>query len=355
VIARNSTFTYKGHAVDIRQVSRDLGVRYVVEGSVRKSGNRIRIAAQLIDGATGNHIWAESIDGVLAEIFDLQDQIAAGVAGAIEPKLRSAEIERARRKPTASLDAYDLYLRALPHIVAGAAHDIEKALRFLSQAVALDPKYALAFAGIASCRLRQFVIGGERPTPAFLKETAAVARNAVELDPADADVLSAAAIAVTLTEKDYAAGAEWIDTSTRLNPSSSAAWARSGFIHCWLGDFVAGAANFSRAMRLSPFDSLTYMFQAGLGMAHLFQGNWPVGIEWCQKSLSNNRYFAPTYRYLAICLVQSGRMNEARKVIAELIKIDPLSRISRAQMIALRDEEPKRLYIESLRLAGLPE
>jgi len=159
VIARNSTFTYKGRAVDIRQVSRELGVRYVLEGSVRKSADRIRISTQLIDGATGNHIWADTMNGPLAEIFDLEDTIAEGVAGASEPKLRSAEIERARRKPIANLDAYDFHLRSLPHIVAGTAHDIATALDLLERAVALDPAYALAYAEIAGCRLRQWLIG----------------------------------------------------------------------------------------------------------------------------------------------------------------------------------------------------
>lgn len=355
VIARNSTFTYKGRAVDIRRVSRELGVRYVLEGSVRKSADRVRISTQLIDGATGSHIWAETMNGPLAEIFDLEDTIAQGVAGAIEPKLRSAEIERARRKPIANLDAYDFYLRSMPHIVVGTAYDIETALSFLGRAVALDPLYALAHAAIAGCRLRQLLIGAEQPTPAFLAEAAALARKAVELDPADADVLSAAAIVVTLMGKDYAAGAEWIDTSTRLNPNSSIAWSRSGFIRCWMSGFADGVENFTRAMRLSPFDPSTYIFQTGLGMAHMFLHDWSVAIDWLTRSLSNNPHFAPTYRFLVVCLVQSGRLDEARQFVGELTRLDPLSSIRRALITGFRDQEPKRLYVDSLRQAGLPE
>ena len=355
VIARNSTFAYKGSPVDIRHVSRELGVRYILEGSVRKSSERIRISAQLIDGASGNHIWADTIDGPLAQIFALQDTVAQGVAGAIEPKIRSAEIERARRKPTANLDAYDLYLRSLPHFVAGTAQDIAAALDYLEQAVALDPLYAVAHAAIASCRLRRLLISAVQPTPIFLSETAALARRAVELDPADPDVLSVAAYVVTFTARDYVAGAEWTDISMRLNPNSSIGWARSGFVNCWMSNFETGAACFSRAMRLSPSDPMTYVFQSGLGMAHMFQQNWPVAIDWITRSISNNRYFTPSYRYLAISLVQSGKIGEAREVVRELIRLDPLSSINRAQLNCYRDEEPKRMYVESLRQAGLPE
>jgi len=356
VIARNSTFIYKGRSVDIRQVSRDLGVRYVLEGSVRKSSERIRISVQLIEGASGNHIWAETMEGPLTQIFELQDSVAQGVAGAIEPKVRWAEIERARQKPTSNLDAYDLYLRSLPHIFAGTAQDIATALSFLQRAVVHDPVYAVAHAAIASCRLRQLLIGAVQPTSVFLSEASSLARRAVELDPADPDVLSVGAIVVTFMEKDYVAGAEWIDASTRLNPNSSISWSRSGFIHCWMSNFETGVASFVRAMRLSPSDPMTYIFQSGLGMAHMFQHNWPVAINWLRRSISNNRYFAPTYRFLAVSLVQSGKIDEAREIVRELVQLDPLSSMTRAQLItAFRDEAPRRLYLESLRQAGLPE
>jgi TolB-like protein/class 3 adenylate cyclase/tetratricopeptide (TPR) repeat protein len=355
VIARNSTFVYKGRSVDIRQVSRDLGVRYVLEGSVRKFSERIRISAQLIEGASGNHIWAETMEGSLAQIFELQDTVAQGVAGAIEPKVRAAEIERARIKPTENLDAYDLYLRSLPYIYAGKLQDIAAAIRYLEQAVAIDPLYAAAYAVIASCRFRQLLNGAVEPTPEFFSEAAALARKAVEIDPTDPDVLSAAAIVVAYMARDYTAAAEWIDISTRLNPNSSMGWSRSGFVHCWISNFKNGVACFRRAMRLSPHDPMTYVFQSGLGMAHMFQHNWPVAMTWLRRSLSNNRYFTPTYRFLAVSLLQSGRVEEARELIRELVQLDPRSNIRRARLTGFRDKEPKRLYIESLRQAGLPE
>ncbi len=328
VIARNSSFTYKGRSVDIRQVARELGVRYVLEGSVRKSRDRVRITAQLIAGATGSHIWADTMTGDMDQIFELQDAIAESVAGAIEPKLRSAEIERAGRKPTALLD----------------------------RAIALDPEYAAAHAAIAMCRMRRFLIGALRVSPEFLEDTVGIARKAVQLDPADPEVLSTAAIVVVLMGKDYVAAREWADASTRLNPSSCSGWARSAFVRCWTSEFATSVEYFRRAMRLSPADPMMYAYQSGLGMAHLFLGDWAVAIEWLRRALSNNRLYAPAYRLLAVALVQSGKVDEAKQVVRQMLAIDPVSSLSRSHYYTgFKDAEPRRLYVESLRLAGLPE
>jgi adenylate cyclase len=356
VIARNSSFTYKGRSVDIRQVSRELGVRYVLEGSVRKAGAHVRITAQLIDGTTGNHLWAESLTCEIDQIFEIQDSIASSVAGAIEPKLRTAEIERARRKPTANLDAYDCYLRAQPYLVSGSGADIGAALELLERAADLDPSYALAQVAIAYCRQRQFLIGTVPVSPAFFAGAAALARRAVEIDPTNPEVLSTAAIVITLMGKDYTAGLEWIDAATRFNPNSSLGWARSGFIRCWVSEFSTGIEYFLRAMRLSPADPMTYTFQTGLGMAHMFLHDWPEALKWLRRAVATNRYDAPGYRFLAVTLVQCGEIEAARHVIRDLLAIDPLSSVSRSQVLTgYRDPEPRRLYIESLRQAGLPE
>jgi adenylate cyclase len=356
VIARNSTFVYKGRAVDIRQVARELGVRYVLEGSVRRSGDQLRIVAQLIDGSDGSHLWAETIAGKIDQIFELQDSISESVAGAIEPKLRSAEIERARRKPTASLDAYDYFLRALPHLVAATSADLTAAIRLLDRAIALDPRYAAAYAAAAQCRWRQLLSGAVTATAEFQGETVRLARKAVQLDPGDPEALSMAAVVIAQMDKDYVAAREWADAATRLNPSSCYAWSRSAGIRCWTSDFATSAEYFRRALRLSPADPWTYAFQSGLGMALLFLGNFPEAIDWFRRALSNNRNHAPSYRLLAVALVQSGRLEEAKQVVQQMRAIDPISSLSRSEFFTgFRDPEPKRLYLESLRAAGLPE
>jgi adenylate cyclase len=356
VTARNSSFVYKGRSVDIRDVSRELGVRYVLEGSVRKYGNQIRVTAQLLDGTNGNHIWAEAMTDSLEHVFELQDSIAHSVVGAIEPKMRSAEIERARRKPTANLDAYDLYLRALPHMVSGTAGDMQAALALFERAVALDPNYALAQAAVAFCRERQLLIGAMKPSPELYAETCALARKAVALDPGDPEVLSMSAIVIGLLGKDYVSALEWAETSTRLNPNSAAGWARNAFIRCWVSEFAAAIEYFLRAMRLSPTDPMRYAYQTGLGSAYMFTGEYATALQWLQRTLSLNRHFAPAYRYLAVTQVRMGKLEDARQTVRELLAIDPLSSISRSEFYTgFRDAEPRQLYVESLRLAGLPE
>jgi adenylate cyclase len=356
VIARNTSFTYKGRDVDVRKVSRDLGVRYVLEGSVRKAGGQIRVTAQLIDCTSGNHIWAETLTRDAEQIFELQDWVAESVAGAIEPKLRGAEIDRARRKPPANLDAYDYYLRALPFIDKGAASDYGAALGLLEEAVELDPTYGLAYAAMAGCRERQFLVGAIRATPEFFAETCALARKAVQLDGDDPQVLSLAALVVAFMERDYDTGLEWVDTSIRLNPNSASAWSRSAFIRCWVGDFKTATEHFARAMRLSPADPLMYAYQSGMGSALMFLRDFPAAINWLKKSISNNQNLSSTHRFLAVALVQSGKVEEARQVVSDLLAIDPLSSLTRsARYTGYRDAAPRQMYLESLKVAGLPE
>lgn len=355
IIARNSSFAYRNRSIDVRQISRDLGVRYIVEGSVRRLVNEVRITAQLIDGASGVHLWAEAVTGQLDRIFELQADVAARIAGAIEPKLRSAEIERARRKPTRNLDAYDCYLRMLPHVYSGTADDTMRALMLLGRALALDPDYALAHAMRGWCRTHQFLIGATKISNELAVEVATDVRKGVALDPMDAEVLSLGSVPIILLGRDYDAGQEWIGNSLRMNPNSSTAWSRSGLISCWTGQYPTGAEHFRRAMRLSPADPLTFQFQAGLGTAYLFLHDWAQAISWCRRALANNQSFAPVYRILAVALVQSGSIEEARAVVGQVLAIDPLSSLSRSQVTAFRDPEAKSLYLKGLRQAGLPE
>jgi TolB-like protein len=356
VISRNSSFAYRSRPVDIRQVSRELGVRYVLEGSVRRAGNEVRVTAQLCDGRSGSALWAEAVTGQLDQVFELQASVAASVAGAIEPKLRSAEVERARRKPTRSLDAYDCYLRALPHVYSASAENIVSALALLDRALVLDSDYALALAMRGWCRMQQFLIGATKLSSLLAAEIGAQVRRAVLLDRGDSEVLSLASVPIVLLGRDYEAGKEWIETSLRINPNSSTAWSRSGAIHCWIGDYATAAQHLRHAIRLSPADPLMHEFQIALGAAYLFLHDREQAISWCRRAIANNRHVTPSYRLLAVALVESGRLDEARAVVQEVLAIDPLSSLARSQAgTAFADPDAKARYLEGLKRAGLPE
>jgi adenylate cyclase len=252
VIARNSSFTYKGKAVDIRQVGRDLGVRYVLEGSVRKAGTRVRITGQLIEAASGRHIWADKFDGALDDIFDLQDRVTESVVAAIEPSLRLAEIERARVKPTDSLDAYDLYLRALPHHYSMTRTGLREALDLLHRAIDLDPSYAVAKAYAAFTMTT--IKGQGWATEADIREGARLAREALAESRDDPTVLALAGMAVAYLDRDFEAGVAALDRAMSLNPMSALVVSRNAYVRGYNGDMQAAIENFHRAIRLSPLD-----------------------------------------------------------------------------------------------------
>jgi adenylate cyclase len=256
VIARNSSFTYKGRAIDVKQVGRELGVRYVLEGSVRKGGNRVRITAQLIDTTNGAHLWADRFDGLLEEVFELQDKVAISVAGVIEPTLRQAEIERARRKRPDSLDAYDLYLRALPYAVAAMPEDADKALPLLGQAIELEPDFPAAHAMIAWCHEQRYLRGGmqEETKNAALRH----ARQAIAAGGDDAAALATAGFVIAVAGRDYETALTAFDRSFALSSSSALALSFSSIVRAWKGDDAIAVEQANRALRLSPFDPMPH-------------------------------------------------------------------------------------------------
>ncbi|HVH83282.1 MAG TPA: adenylate/guanylate cyclase domain-containing protein, partial [Steroidobacteraceae bacterium] len=256
VIARNSSFAYKGRAVDARQVARELGVRYVLEGSVRKTANRLRIAGQLIDGSTGAHLWADRFEGALEDIFDLQDQMTASVVGAIAPRLEQAEIERAKRKPTESLDAYDCHLRGMASLYQWTKEGTSEALRMFYRAIELDPDFASAYGTAAWCYVLRESYGWMTDRAEEIAETARLARRAVELGREDAAALSTSGMALAYVVGDLDDGAAFIDRALALNPNLAAAWYYSGWARIWLGEPDSAIEPISRAMRLSPLDPL---------------------------------------------------------------------------------------------------
>jgi adenylate cyclase len=270
VIARNSSFTYRGRAVDVRQVGRELGVRYVLEGSVRKAGERVRITGQLIDALSGAHLWAEHFEGILADVFELQDRVAEGVAGAIEPTLRGAEIERARRKPTESLGAYDLYLRALPHLVTPTAESNREARRLLDQALALDPDYAVALGFKAWSHLHAYLHSwaGEGEAERIAGEQAA--RRVLTLGQDDPTALAMGGFVLSLLAHDHEAGLAALSRAVTLNPNSALAFGASALVHCFAGDYDTAIEHAKRSLRLSPFDPLSFRPLIALANAYLF-------------------------------------------------------------------------------------
>jgi TolB-like protein len=266
VIARNSSFTYKGRAIDVTQVGRELGVRYVLEGSVRKAGQRLRITGQLIDAVTGTHLWADRFDGTLEDVFDLQDQVALSVAGLIEPTLRQVEIERARRKRPDSLDAYDLYLRALPYAFTAMPEDADKALTLLGKAIELEPDYAAAHAIIAWCHEQRYLRGGldEKTRTAALHH----ARQAIAVGGDDAAALATAGFVIAVADHDYETALTAFDRSFALSNSCALALGFSSIVRAWKGDDDIAVEQGKLALRLSPFDPLIYLPCVGLAYAH---------------------------------------------------------------------------------------
>jgi TolB-like protein/class 3 adenylate cyclase/Tfp pilus assembly protein PilF len=357
VIARNSAFTYKGRAVDVKQVARELGVRYVLEGSVRKAGNRVRITGQLIDTTTGAHIWANRFDGVLDDIFELQDQVASGVAGAIEPKLRQSEIERASRKPAVNLTAYDLYLRALAQSYRLTEEGFAEAVGLARQALAIDPSYAPAAALVGWCRIVQGVQGWGALSDADISAAVRLARQALEAERDDAETMARAGFTLFYFAGETVMGTAALDRGLTLNPNAATAWAVRGNIHALRNQPEAAIEACDRALRLSPFDPLGFWFFSAIAAAHLLAGRFEQAIEWADRALYDQPRFNPARRYKIAANAHLGRLAEAHAELGRLLAIDPGATIARFRANSARLAAPEFLdaVAAGLRLAGLLE
>ena len=279
VIARNSSFTYKGRAVDVKQVGRELGVRYVLEGSVRKSGNRLRIGGQLIDVSTGAALWADRIEGELKDVFELQDLVTSRVVGAIAPKLERAEIERSKRKPTGSLDAYDYYLCGLPELHKWTREGNEKALGHFYRAIDLDPEFAAAFGMAARCYSQRKAGGWISDNTREVAETRRLARRSVELDPNDPVALSASGMALAFVAGELEAGDALIDRALEINPNLATAWMFSGWVKAWSGEADAAISHITRAMHLSPHDPSISDMRWAIAFAYFIAGRYSEALS----------------------------------------------------------------------------
>jgi TolB-like protein len=356
VIARNSSFTYKGRAVDVKQVGRELGVRYVLEGSVRKAANRVRITGQLIDATTGAHLWADRFEGTIDDIFELQDQVAASVVGAIAPQLERAEIGRAKRKPTESLDAYDYYLRGMANLHRGTREAITEALPLFSKAIQLDPDFASAYAMAAWCHFWRKINGWMTDRAQEVAEGARLARRAVELGKNDAVALARGGHALAHLVGDLDSGIALVDRALALNPNLAAACFLSGFLRIWRGEPDDAIERLARAMRLSPFDSEMYRMQAGTAMAHLLAGRFEAASSWAEKAYRDLPSFLIAVSIIAASHALAGRTDDARRAMDHLRELDPALRISNlTDWLPIRRPEDLATFADGLRRAGLPE
>jgi adenylate cyclase len=357
VIARNSSFIYKGKAVDVKRVARDLGVRYVLEGSVRKGGNRVRVTAQLIDAATGNHIWAERYDGELTDIFELQDQLTTRVVGAIAPKLEQVEIERATRKPTESLDAYDHFLRGMASVHQWSRESSEEARRLFYRAIDLDGGFAAAY-GMAAW---SFVVTkgndlmGDRAQE-VVAEAARLARRAVELGGDDAAALGGAGYALVFVAHDLDDGPAILDRALALSPNLAGALVNSGWTRAFLGEPDLGIKHVNEAMRLSPLDPMSFRTKGALALAHFVAGRYDECSSWAERAVQDKSNFLPAMRELAASKALAGRDGEAKAAMVRLRELAPAMRISSVkQWQPFRRPDDLARLEEGLRRAGLPD
>jgi TolB-like protein len=356
VIARNSSFTYSGKAVDVKQVGRALGVRYVLEGSVRRAANRVRITGQLIDATTGGHLWADRFEGTVDDIFELQDQMSASVVGAIAPQLEQAEIERARRKPTGSLDAYDCYLRGRATLNGGTREAIGEGLPLLYRAIQLDPNFAPAYAMAAWCHFWRKVNGWMTDRTQEIAEGTRLARRAIELGKDDAVALTRGGHALAHFTGDVDASIALLDRALALDPNLAAAWFLGGFLRAERGDPDDAIAFFTRAMRFSPLDPEMFRMQAGMALAHLLAGRFDDASSWAEKAYRDLPSFLLVVAIIAASHALAGRTDEAQRAIGHLRQLDPVMRLSTLEgWLPLHRPKDLATFVDGLRQAGLPE
>jgi TolB-like protein/Tfp pilus assembly protein PilF len=355
VIARNSSFAYKGRAATAQQVGQELGARYILEGSLRKAADRVRITGQLVEAGTGSTLWSERFEGTLHDIFALQDELATSVVGAIAPQLERAEIERARHKPTASLDAYDYHLRAMAHLHHGTREDMAAAQRLFAQAIAADPEFATAHGMAAWCCFWRKVNGWSDDRARDTAEGIRLARRAIELGRDDAVALARAGHALAHLAGDLDTGIALLDRAKTLNPNLAAAWFLGGFLRVWNGDPDGAIAQLTQAMRLSPLDPEIYRMQAGMAVAHLFAGRLDEAAAWAQQSLRELPSLLMTAAVLAATHALAGRLDEANRAMQRLRQLGPDLRIATLnEWLPIRRPEDLAVLSEGLRIAGLP-
>lgn len=355
VISRNSSFTYKARTVDIKRVRRELGVRYLLEGSIRKVGKRIRLTGQLIDTATGTNIWADKFDSDLEEIFDLQDRLTSNVIGAMFPKLEQAEIERARRKPTESLQAYDYYMRSKFSIYQWTREGSVEALRLSKRAISLDPAFAVAYASAANIFGQRKGFGWIEDAKKERAESRELAERAIQLDPDDPMVLAHVAEVYSYVLGEPETGSAFAARAIALDSNLMMARLWAGWAQVYLGRHDVAVEQFSAAIRLSPIDPHLFVPQTGMAYAHFFSGCYDKALAQATTAIQRQPNFPGAQRIRMSSLAMIGRISEARRACEVALQIDPNLRISSINNIPFRRAEDVKKLSQAWAIAGVPE
>ena len=357
VIARQSSFSYKGRPVDIKRIGLDLGVRYIVEGSIRKAGRRVRVTAQLIDAETDIHIWADRFERDLGDIFALQDEITEQIVAAVEPSVQAIEIRRARAKPTDSLTAYDLYLRALPDFHAQTEEEVKRAEGFLRKAIEIDPTYAEALGTLADCIAVRTLNGWHESFSLGAEEACQVADRALAVGPDNSTCVASAAFAYAILARRFDEAWGLADRALVLYSNSVFVRNRAGAVYANCGDPDRAIIQYEAARRMNPLDrrkAATFTL-TGLAYAHFFARRFETCVHSAKHALAITANTNIARRVLAAALAHLGRIEEARAEIAELIVLDPGSTLKRSRLASYRHDWMHELYVDGLRKAGLPE
>jgi TolB-like protein len=348
VIARTSSFTYKGRSVDVKQVGRELGVRYVLEGSVRKAAGKVRITGQLIDATSGAHLWADRFEGNLDDIFGLQDEMTVNVVSAIQPKLLQTEIDHAARRPN-DLSAYDLYLRATPRYYSMTREGLAEAVQLLSRALEIDPRYSAAASLAGICHFMTIVQEWATDPKSEIREMVRLSQLILNIADDDPEPMAYAGWTRAYLSDDFDAAMELVDKAVALNPNSSIAWSYRALTCQFAGHYEEAIQSFERSMRLSPLDPMRYALLAGIALGLVSLGRFDEAVVAARKSLSMNPALTMSHRCLAAALAQLGQEAEARKAAAHLMQIAPRVRTSE------RGARWPQLLVDGLRKAGLPD
>jgi adenylate cyclase len=356
VIARNSSFTYKGKAIDSRLVGRELGVRYLLQGSVRKAGDRLRVSGQLIDCERGTSLWADRFEGTLDNVFELQDQVASNVASMIAPKLDRAEIERTKRKPVDNLDAYDCYLRGLAKHNEMTKEACEEAQRFCYRAIELDPGYAAPYGLAASCHGLRKIQFWSTDLAAEAKETNRLALRAADVGGDDALALSRAGFCLAWVCGNLEYGAHLVDRALLINPNLATGWWNRGAISGFIGLHERSLEEVGRALRLSPIEPGVFQWHTAVSCSHFFLGNAEEAVKWSAKALAGRPNYIAALAANVVANVAAQNLGEAHNSLTRLLSIAPLLRIANLPAIVpFKGPSDYARFVGALRLAGLAE